>query len=290
VYQRTAPWILPRLDRRYLAVERFACRRIPGYQRLMRLAQYWAHEAQAIAFTKTPGLMRPVELLAKARLWFTVRDRALRRRLTPDYRLGCKRILLSNNYHATFRHDHVRLETAGIAEIRASTVVTADGSARDVDAIILATGFQVTDSPTYRLIFGRDGRSLGEVFDDVGRQCYKGTAIANFPNMFILVGPNTGLGHNSMIFMIESQVNYLADAIATMKRRRIRSLEVRTEAQQSFGRMLRRKLSGSVWNTGGCASWYLDKHGANTTIWPGFSFEFRQITRRFDVDAYHVST
>lgn len=290
VYQRTAPWVLPRVDRRYLAIERFACRRVPGYQRLVRLVQYWAHEGQAIALAKNPWLLRPVELLVKARLWLTVRDRDLRRRLTPDYRLGCKRILLSNAYHATFRRDNVHLETGGLTEVKGNTVLSGDGCAHDVDAIILATGFEVTDSPTYRLVFGRDGRSLGEVFDDVGRQCYKGTAIANFPNMFMLVGPNTGLGHNSMIFMIESQVNYLADAIATMKRRRIRSVEVRAEAQQGFTRMLRRKLSRSVWNTGGCVSWYLDKHGANTTIWPGFSFEFRQITRRFDVDAYHVST
>jgi len=290
VYQRTAPWIMPRLDRRYLAAERFAYRRVPGYQRLLRLAMYWAHEGQAVALAKYPVLMRPVELLLKAKLWATIRDPALRRRLTPAYRLGCKRILLSNDYHAAFRHGHVRLETAGISEVRANSIITTDGSAYDADAIIIATGFQVTDSPTYRIIFGRDGRSLGEVFDDVGRQCYKGTTIANFPNMFMLVGPNTGLGHNSMIFMIESQVNYVADAIATMKRRRIRSLEVRTDAQQRFAHMLRHRLSGSVWNTGGCMSWYVDKHGANTTIWPGFSFEFRQMTRKFDVDAYHVST
>jgi len=290
VYQRTAPWILPRLDRRYSALERLAHRHVPSYQRLLRLALYWAHEAQAVGLAKKPRLMKPLELLARAKLRLAVRDPGLRRRLTPDYGIGCKRILLSNNYHSVFRHDHVRLVTAGIAEVRANSIVTTGGAVHDADVIVLATGFQVTDSPTYRRIFGRDGRSLGEVFDDVGRQCYKGTTIANFPNMFLLVGPNTGLGHNSMIFMIESQVNYVADAIATMRRRRIRSVEVRTEAQESFGRMLRRRLSGSVWNTGGCASWYLDKHGANTTMWPGFSFEFRRLTRKFDVDAYHLST
>jgi cation diffusion facilitator CzcD-associated flavoprotein CzcO len=290
VYQRTAPWVLPRLERRYLGLERFAYRRLPGYQRLLRLALYWAHEAQAVGLASRPALMKPIELLARARLRFEVPDRRLRRQLTPEYRLGCKRILLSNSYHAAFRRDHVRLLTEKIAEVRPRALVTTDGEVHDTDVIVCATGFHVTDSPTYRRIFGRDGRSLGEVFDDVGRQCYKGTAIAQFPNMFLLVGPNTGLGHNSMIFMIESQVNYLADAVATMNRRRIRSVEVRADAQEDYGRMLQRRLSASVWNTGGCASWYLDKRGANTTMWPGFSFQFRRITRKFDVDAYHVRT
>lgn len=290
VYQRTAAWILPRLDRRYSTAERLAHRYVPRYQRLLRAAIYWAHEAQAVGLAKYPLLMKPVELLARAKLRREVPDPALRRRLTPDYGIGCKRILISNNYYPAFLRDEVSLVTSGITEIRANSIVTADGAEHETDAIVLATGFHVTDSPTYRRIFGKDRRSLGEVFDDVGRQCYKGTAIANFPNMFLLVGPNTGLGHNSMIYMIESQVNYVVDAIATMKRKRIRSVEVRGEAQEGFGRMLQRKLSRSVWNTGGCASWYLDKHGANTTMWPGFSFEFRRITRKFDDDAYHIST
>ncbi|MFE3325695.1 flavin-containing monooxygenase [Streptomyces sp. NPDC059176] len=290
VYQRTAPWVLPRLDRRYSRLERLACTYVPFYQRLVRSGIYWAHEAQAIALAKNPVLLRPVELLARARLRRDVPDPTLRRRLTPRYRLGCKRILLSNTYHPAFRHDHVHLVTDGIAEIREKSVVTTDGTVRDVDAIVVATGFHVTDSPTYRKIHGKDGRSLGDVFDEVGRQCYKGTAIANFPNMFLLVGPNTGLGHNSMIFIIEAQVNYLADAIATMERRRIRSVEVRAETQRAYTRTLQRELSSSVWNAGGCSSWYLDKHGANTTMWPGFSFDFRRITRTFDLDAYHVTT
>ncbi|WP_316525478.1 flavin-containing monooxygenase [Kitasatospora brasiliensis] len=290
VFQRTAPWVLPRLDRRYSALDRLACRFVPYYQRLLRSGIYWAHEAQAVGLAKAPLAMKPLGIIARAKLRREVPDADLRRRLTPGYRIGCKRILLSNTYYPAFRHEHVQLVTEGISEVRADCLVTADGAVHQADTIVLATGFQVTDSPTYRRIFGKDGRSLGEVFDKAGRQCYKGTAIANFPNMFLMVGPNTGLGHNSMIFMIESQVNYLADAIATMRRRRIRSVEVRQESQEDFSRMLQRKLSRSVWNTGGCSSWYLDKHGANTTMWPGFSHEFRRITRKFDIDAYHVST
>ncbi|MFI5778765.1 flavin-containing monooxygenase [Nocardia sp. NPDC051570] len=289
VFQRTPPWILPRLDRPYTAVERLAFRRVPAFQRLMRALIYWAHESQVVGFTN-PWYATPLGLLARAKLRLDVPDPELRRRLTPSYALGCKRILLSNSYYRAFRRDTVRLVTEPITEVRANAVVTADGAEHEADIIVAATGFHVTDSPTYRIIFGQDGRSLGEVFDDIGHECYKGTAIANFPNMFLIVGPNTGLGHNSMIYMIESQVAYIADALATMKRRGLRRVEVRKDVQQAFWRMLQGKLSRSVWSVGGCASWYLDKHGANSTLWPGFTFEFRAITRRFDISAYTVST
>ena len=289
VYQRTAPWILPRMDRRYTAFERFACRYVPFYQRFMRTAIYWSREAQVFGLAKKPLLMRPMELAARAKMRFEVRDRALRRRFTPDYRLGCKRILISNDYYPTFAKDHVRLVTEGIQEVKANALVTEDGEVHEADVIVLATGFQIADSPAHRRIFGRDGRSLGDVFDQVGRECYKGTTIAGFPNMFFMVGPSTGLGHSSMIFMIEAQVNYLADALATMRRRRIRTIEVHKPVQETFARMLQNRMVGSVWTTGGCASWYRDKHGRNTTLWPGFSFEFRRITRKFDLDAYAVS-
>jgi cation diffusion facilitator CzcD-associated flavoprotein CzcO len=289
VFQRTAPWVLPRLDRRYSKLERLAFRYVPFYQRLVRAGIYWGHEAEAIGLAKVPALLKPVELLARAKLRREVRDPRVRRSLTPDYGLGCKRILLSNRYYPAFNRDNVQLVTEPIAEVREDCLVTADGTVHEVDALVLATGFHVTDSPTYRKVFGKDGRSLSEVFDEVGLQCYKGTAVAGFPNLFLLVGPNTGLGHSSMIFMIESQIAYLADALATMRRRGVRSLEVRTEVQQDYARMLRRRHSRTIWSTGGCASWYLDKHGDNSTLWPGFSYEFRQITRKFDITAYHVS-
>lgn len=289
VYQRTPPWILPRMDRRYTAFERFACRYVPFYQRLMRTAIYWAREAQVLGLVKNPLLMRPLELAARAKLWLEVRDRKLRRRLTPRYRLGCKRILISNDYYRALSRDHVTLVTEGIQEVKANALVTADGEVHEVDVIVLATGFQIADSPAHRRIFGRDGRSLGDVFDRIGRECYKGTTIANFPNMFFMVGPSTGVGHGSMIFMIEAQVNYLADALATMQRRRIRSLEVRKPVQEAYARMLQDRMSRSVWTSGGCASWYLDKHGRNSTLWPGFTFEFARLTRKFDLDAYVVS-
>ncbi|MEU7769297.1 4-hydroxyacetophenone monooxygenase, partial [Nocardia sp. NPDC049190] len=134
------------------------------------------------------------------------------------------------------------------------------------------------------------GRTLSEVFDDNGQQGYKGSAIANFPNMFFLLGPNVGLGHTSMVYMIESQINYIADALSTVDRMKLRTVEVRRDVQDAYNKDLQAKLAGSVWLTGGCSSWYLDKHGNNTTLWPDFTFEFRRMTKTFDVAAYTTST
>ncbi|MFD6464019.1 4-hydroxyacetophenone monooxygenase, partial [Streptomyces roseolus] len=142
----------------------------------------------------------------------------------------------------------------------------------------------------YNTIAGKDGRTLSEVFDEIGQQGYKGSAIANFPNMFFLLGPNVGLGHTSMVFMIESQINYIADALATVDRLGLQTVEVRRDAQDAYNQDLQQKLSKSVWNNGGCASWYLDKHGNNTTLWPDFTFEFRRLTKKFDVSAYETTS
>ena len=289
VFQRTAPWVLPRMDRRYSALERFAFRRVPFYRRLVRSTLYWTHEAQAVGLARRPWLLKPVEILCKAKLRYEVSDPMTRRRLQPSYRLGCKRILISNSYYRAFSRQNVHLVTAGMDKIGVDYVSTKDGTEYKADSIILATGFHVTDSPAYRRIFGKGGHSLGQVFDEVGRKCYKGTAIAGFPNLFILVGPNTGLGHNSMILMIQSQVNYVVDTIETMRQRGIRSVEVREDAQEKYSRWLQRRLSRSVWNTGGCSSWYIDKHGVNTTLWPGLCGEFRRITRKSDLESYHQS-
>ncbi|WP_280487057.1 flavin-containing monooxygenase [Nocardia farcinica] len=290
VYQRTAPWLLPRFDRPYTLPERLAFKHIPGVQRLSRAAIYAARETQVVGLAKFPPLMQAFELISKAKLRYEISDPELRRKATPNYRIGCKRMLISNDYYPALDRDNVDLITDGIAEIRPHSIVTKDGTEREIDALIVATGFHVTDSPTYETIVGKDGRTLSEVFDDIGQQGYKGSAVANFPNMFFLLGPNVGLGHTSMVYMIESQINYIADALATVDRLGLRTVEVRREVQDEYNRELQAKLSKSVWNTGGCASWYLDKHGNNTTLWPDFTFRFRSLTRKFDVSAYATST
>ena len=216
-----------------------------------------------------------------------VPDAALRAALTPSYTMGCKRILLSDDYYPALSQANVDVVEAGVAEVREHAVVGSDGSVHDVDAIIYGTGFHVTDFPAAAHIHGGDGTSLAQVWRD-GMEAYKGTTVAGFPNLFFLVGPNTGLGHSSMVFMIESQVAYVLDALRTMDRHRLGVVDVDADAQDRFNRDLVDRLAGSVWNTGGCRSWYLDARGRNTTLWPGFSFDFRRQTRRFDVEHYRV--
>ncbi|WP_282784339.1 MULTISPECIES: NAD(P)/FAD-dependent oxidoreductase [unclassified Nocardia] len=290
VYQRTAPWLLPRMDRPYLAPEKLAFKYIPGVQALSRAAIYAARETQVVGLAKFPPAMRILETIARAKLFAEVRDPELRRKVTPNFRIGCKRMLISNDYYPALSRDNVDVVTDGIKEITGNSIVTKDGAEREVDAIVVATGFHVTDSPVFETIAGRDGRTLAEVFDATGQQGYKGSTIHNYPNMFFLLGPNVGLGHTSMVYMIESQINYIADAVATIDKQGLRTVEVRQDVQDAFNAELQKKLVGSVWSTGGCASWYLDKHGNNTTLWPDFTFRFRSLLEKFDVAAYDTTT
>lgn len=286
VYQRTAPWILPRRDRAYSPVERLAFRHVPLFQRAVREAIYWARESYVLGFAFRPELLRPAQRMAERNIARGIADPALRAAVTPDWQIGCKRILLSNTWYPMLARDHVELVTDGIAEIRPDAIVTADGAVRPVDAIVVATGFHVTDSPTYERIVGADGRSLADVWADKGQQAYKGAAVHGFPNLLLLIGPNTGLGHSSMVYMAESQINYLADALAELDRHELATFEVRADRQDEYNRALQDRMRTTIWTTGGCASWYLDAHGNNTTLWPGFTFAFRNMTRRFDRTAY----
>ncbi|WP_372433644.1 flavin-containing monooxygenase [Hoyosella rhizosphaerae] len=289
VYQRTAPWILPRLDRPYTRFERFAFKHIPGVQRLARTAIYASRETQVIGLAKAPKLMLGLQALAKGMIRAQIRNPELRKKVTPDFRIGCKRMLISNAYYPALDRANVDLITDGIAEVRGKSIVTADGTEREIDALIVATGFHVTDSPMFAGITGKDGRTLAEVFNDTGMQGYKGTTVAGFPNMFFLVGPNTGLGHTSIVLMIESQLNYVIDALKKIKSNNIATFDVLPEVQNEYNAILQKQLSDTVWMTGGCASWYLDKHGNNTTLWPGFTFTFRRMLKQFDTQAYAIT-
>lgn len=286
VYQRTAPWILPRFDREYTKIEKLAFKYIPGFQRLSRTGIYAARETQVVGLAKNPKLMKLLEVMARKQIMTGIKDKSLRKKVTPNFRIGCKRMLISNNYYPALDRPNVDLVTDGIAEVRADSIVSADGTERKIDSLIVATGFHVTDSPAYHGIFGRGGKSLAQTFDEEGQQGYKGAAVANFPNMFFLVGPNTGLGHTSMVFMIESQLNYVVDALDTIEKHDIGVIEVRKDVQDDYNADLQDRMANSVWMNGGCASWYLDKHGNNTTLWPDFTFRFRNMTKKFDLAAY----
>jgi cation diffusion facilitator CzcD-associated flavoprotein CzcO len=216
-----------------------------------------------------------------------VPDPELRAKLTPRYELGCKRILPTDDWYPTLMQPNVEVVTDGIREVRANSIVTADGEEREVDTIIFGTGFHVTDLPVADRIRGRGGSTLAETWQG-SPEAYKGTAVAGYPNLFFLVGPNTGLGHNSIVFMIESQINYVASALAAMRRRGAKVVDVRPEAQAAYNAELDRMTEGTVWVTGGCSSYYIDRNGHNSTIWPTFTWPFRQRTREFDEAAYSL--
>jgi cation diffusion facilitator CzcD-associated flavoprotein CzcO len=278
VFQRTPPWIQPKPDFTFPAWARGVFRHVPGAQRTFRDAIYWALETRAMGFTIDPRLMAPQEKVARTHLTRQVSDPALRAKLTPDYTIGCKRILLSSDYYPTLTEPHVDLVTDDITEITESGLVTADGTAYDADVIIYGTGFKVTDALADQHIVGRGGRKIQDAWAD-GVEAHHGTTIAGFPNLFMLLGPNTGLGHNSVVFMIESQVQHVMSCLRLLAEEKADVIEVRPAAQRRFNDRIQRRLRKAVWNEGGCRSWYLDENGVNRTLWPGFTFEFWARTR-----------
>lgn len=286
VYQRTAPWILPRMDRPYSRLERAAYRKVPGLQRAVRALQYASRELQVVGLTRTRAALAPIRALARAHLAIQVRDPGLREKLTPRYEIGCKRILLSNDWYRALTRLNVDVVTEPIARVSPRGIVTADGAEHPADVLVVATGFHVTDSPFFERVRGTDGRTLADRWADEGMEAYKGTTVAGYPNLFVLVGPATGLGHSSMIYMIESQLAYLADALRTMRDRGLGTVEVRGPVQDAYNEELRAETGETVWVTG-CRSWYLDAKGNAPAVWPDFTFRFRNATRRFDLGAYH---
>jgi cation diffusion facilitator CzcD-associated flavoprotein CzcO len=202
--------------------------------------------------------------------------------------MGCKRILPTNHWYRTLQRDNVELVTDRIAAVRPGGIATVDGTERALDAIVLATGFEAAEHMAPFDVRGRGGRELNEAWRD-GAEAYLGTTVSGFPNLFVLIGPNTGLGHGSMIFMIESQVAYVMSAIETMRARGLRSVDVRREVQTQYNARVHDRLKHTVWATG-CVSWYQTRDGKNTTLWPGFTFEFRLRTRKFDPAAYETAS
>ena len=226
VYQRTAPWVMKRKDRAYLPLEKFAFKHVPLVQKAYRTAIYWGRECFVPAFTLAPQLALPGQARRARQHQAQHRDPELREKLTPDYDMGCKRILISNTYYPALAQDNVELVTDGIAKVTGASVVTKDGVEREIDVLIVATGFHTTDLPIAHHVVGRDGRTMAQQFKAESMSAYKGTTIHNFPNLFQIVGPNTGLGHSSMVFMIESQLAYILSALDAVEKRDLADLEV----------------------------------------------------------------
>lgn len=293
VYQRTAPWVIPRNEHHYSALEKAAFRHIPGLQRAARTAIYWGRELYVPAFTKWPKLASPAKQAALKNIHAGIEDPELRAKVTPTFEIGCKRILISNSYYPALAADNVDLVTDPIAKVTGNAIVTtaADGTVteREIDVLIVATGFYTTDLPIAHRITGRGGRLMSDRFAETGTAAYKGTTVPEFPNFFFVVGPNTGLGHSSMILMIESQVRYIRDAIRTMRAHAYATVEPTERACAAWNADLQRRMGPTVWSSGGCSSWYLDEHGRNTTLWPRTTFVFRGLLRTFDAGEYAVT-
>ena len=285
LFQRTPSWVMPDLDRPVTGVERWLFRNVPATQRAVRWLIYGLQESTVFGTIIDRRLSSVFERIAREHLRRQVRDPQLRRKLRPNYVLGCKRITMSNTYYPALTRPNAEVVTEPIAEVTETGIRTADGVEHELDTIVLATGFRVFNNPGMAALRGRGGVSLLDAWNGSPR-AYLGTAVAGFPNLFFLVGPNSAGGYNSIIFTSESHINYVAECIREMDRAGVSTVEIRPEVYEEFTRETERRLDQSVWNQGGCASWYIDANGRNGVWWPGFTVDLWRRTRRFDRGNY----
>jgi len=291
VFQRTAPWVLPRMDRDITKAEQAVFRRFPAVQRAARTAIYWGRESHLIGFRYNRALLKLAERMATKQLEAQVKDPSLREKLTPHFDLGCKRVLLSSTYYPALTKPNASVVTDRIVSVVPNGVVSesADGTrtTHEVDTIVFGTGFHVTDPPVAAHI-QVDGVSLAKHWAASGMQAHRGLTVAGFPNLFFLVGPNTGLGHNSMVLMIEAQVGHMVQALDAMDQGGYAVIEPRADVQAAYNASIQAELGKTVWATGGCNSWYLDDQGRITTLWPGFTWRYMRRMKRFRLSEYAV--
>jgi cation diffusion facilitator CzcD-associated flavoprotein CzcO len=285
LFQRTAPWIVPKPERPMRAWEKWLFRLVRPAHWLYRAWIYWLYESRVLGFVVDPRIMRFAEKIAKRYLHSIVEDPVLREKLTPRYAMGCKRILMSNDYYQALVRPNVEVVTDGIERITRDGVLTRDGVEHKLDAIICGTGFTATEYLAPFMLIGRHGRNLNDVLQEKP-ETYLGITVKSFPNLFLMMGPNTGLGHNSMIFMIEAQARYALQAIRALRRRRLRFIDVLESVQTRFNEQVQAKLRHTVWSSG-CRSWYL-KDGHNATLWPSFTFAYWARTRFVSLADYEL--
>ena len=284
LYQRTPPWVLPKPDHEVSTLRRRLYAAVPLTQKLVRAGIYWQWEARGLGFTMDPRLMKLAIGMGRRHIFAQVADPALRAKVTPTYMPGCKRILMADDYYPAISQPHVDLVTDGIERVTKTGIRTVDGRERAVDAIIFATGFKVADFLSPLAVTGRAGRGLNEEWR-AGVEAYLGVTVSGFPNLYLMMGPNTGLGHNSMVFMIESQIEYARACMRAVDAHGARWADVKPRAQRGYNDTIQPRLQRTVWASG-CQSWYLGKDGRNETLWPGFTFEYWWKTRRVDASAY----
>ncbi len=280
LFQRTPGWVIPKPDRPYRPREKWLFRRFPIIVAISRRLTFTRFELFTLAMTRAYWLLRFHENSHRRRLAREIPDPGLREKLVPDYPMGCKRVLISNDYLPALARSNVEVVTERIREVTETGVVTEDGRAREVDAIVLGTGFQTNEFLAPMAIRGRGGRDLNDAWRE-GAEAYLGLAVSGFPSMFMLYGPNTNLGAGSIITMLESQIGYVVEAVTDLRRRGARWMDVRPDVQTEFNREVQERLDDSVW-TAGCNSWYRNEHGKVTNNWAGFVTEYRRRTRRPD--------
>ena len=284
VFQRSAAYVLSKPDRAYRPWEIALMSRLPCLQKLDRGLKYVQHEARVLAFTVVPKLMTAMQLMFRQNLKRGIHNPALRERLVPDYPMGCKRILISNDFYPALARANVEVVEERIEAVTETGIRTADGQQREVDAIIYGTGFAATEFLSPMQITGLRGRDLNAAWKE-GAEAYLGISVSGFPNLFILYGPNTNLGHNSIIYMLESQFAYVLGCIRHLQEQRLRYLDLKPQVQEQFNQQLQKDVEHSVWQQG-CTSWYKTASGKNTVNWPGFTFTYRHHTRRPELSHY----
>jgi cation diffusion facilitator CzcD-associated flavoprotein CzcO len=287
VFQRSAPWIMPRMDRHTSGVERQLLRRVPWARSAIRGALYLGIEAFGLVGFVDRRFRHPYEIVGRLQLLRQVRDPELRRTLTPDYTIGCKRAIFADDYLPALGQPNVEVVTDHIAEVRPRSIVLRDGTEREIDTIIYGTGFEQIPSAFERVV-GRDGVSIADLYR-TRPQTYLGATVAGFPNFFCTLGPFGAAGNQSAIFMIESQIAYIVEALRTVRAQGARRVEVRPGVQRDFLAEMERRSASTVWLTGGCTSYYTTRDGGNAGLYPNWSFEYRRRTSRFDAEAYEVS-
>ena len=273
VMQRTAAWVIPRDERKYLNIEKKLFKQADWFRKLHRARLYWSNESRAIPIMQ-PSVMKYTQKLAEAFIRFQVKDKQLAQKLTPDYIMGCKRILVSNKYFPTFNRDNVELVTDAIQELTADSIITKDGKMRKIDCLIYGTGF-ITDPRIYLQPFsciGEHGVELKQAWKD-GAESYYGISHKGFPNLFQLLGPNTVLAHNSVIFMIESQVDYILQMMDLVAQSQSNAIVVKDQVQDQFNHDVQDMLNNTVWQSG-CVSWYQQDGGKNFALWPTYTWKY----------------
>jgi cation diffusion facilitator CzcD-associated flavoprotein CzcO len=286
LFQRSAPYVLPKPDRSISRVEHWLHRKVPALRKLVRGTVYALFETLGVGFLKFSPALAPLRSLWALHLRLMIKDPVLRAKLTPDYPIGCKRILFDNTYYRALAQANVHVETSGIKEIGENWVITNDGARHEVDTLILGTGFAASGFLAPMEIRGRGSRELSAVWRG-GAEAYLGITVSGFPNLFMLYGPNTNLGHNSIVYMLESQFRYVSDAVIRLRAAAGTSFDVKPDVQTRFNQKLRHALGNTVW-AAGCKSWYIVEGGKNVNNWGGFTFTYRRLTRHFDPASYQA--